>query len=106
MPINTIDSKVKCDGESSLAEQLTWELLDNRISESGKRQLEQLLATDEECRRCYVACVDLHQMLSEYFQQTGARKEQPTPEKHPIGATLDGLMRDLMGSQPGSLLEQ
>jgi hypothetical protein len=75
---------------SDLAEQLTWELLDDRISKTGMRQLEELLQADADCRRCYLACLELHQMLAEYFQAS-AGEEHSSPRAPMMGVTINQL---------------
>ncbi|TWU45456.1 hypothetical protein Q31b_06280 [Novipirellula aureliae] len=92
---NRLEPEIDDNIESSLAEQLTWDLLDGQISEPGMQQLEELIEADEESRRCYIACLDLDQMLSEYFQQPSAVKEQSTPTTRPFGGVpLGSLMSD------------
>jgi hypothetical protein len=51
----------------SETQDLIWAMLDEQISEGGFRRLESLLSADEEARRLYVQCVQLHVDLQQWF---------------------------------------
>jgi hypothetical protein len=50
-------------------QELTWALVDEQISDDELRLLDNLLLSDEEARHTYVACVQMHADLAEYFRQ-------------------------------------
>jgi hypothetical protein len=49
------------------AQDLIWALLDDQISTSDFKHLEAMLQEDEEARRLYVQCVQLHVDLQQWF---------------------------------------
>lgn len=48
-------------------EDLVWSLLDDHISADEFQRLEGLLGADEDARRLYLECVQLHVDLREWF---------------------------------------
>ena len=63
---------------------LIWALLDQQISDSDFKQLEAMLHEDEEARRLYVQCVQIHVDLQQWFSGNPA-----TAPHLPAGAALD-----------------
>jgi anti-sigma factor RsiW len=63
---------------------LIWALLDQQISESDFKQLEAMLEEDEEARRLYVQCVQIHVDLQQWYGGNSA-----TAPRIPAGAPLD-----------------
>ena len=63
---------------------LIWALLDQQISESDFKQLEAMLREDEEARRLYVQCVQIHVDLQQWFDG-----KSTTAPCLPAGAPLD-----------------
>jgi hypothetical protein len=57
-------SEQSADGD---LQDLIWAMLDEQISENDFRRLESLFASDEEARRLYVQCVQLHVDLQHWF---------------------------------------
>ncbi len=72
------------DSPLTEVQELTWALLDQQISESDFKQLEKVLREDEEARRLYVQCVQIHVDLQQWFKGTSA-----TVPRVPAGAPLD-----------------
>ena len=60
-----------------------WQLLDDVISEEDRRQLIETLEKDEEARRVYVECVQLHVGLMEHFGQGEVPKFTPPSTSAP-----------------------
>ncbi len=50
-------------------EDLTWQLLDDRLEEPKVRVLERELTNNEKSRRTYIDCVRLHVDLMFYFRE-------------------------------------
>jgi hypothetical protein len=48
-------------------EGLVWAMLDEQISEEDFRRLDELLRDDEEARRLYLQCVQLHVDLANFY---------------------------------------
>lgn len=48
-------------------EELTWSLLDEQISDHEFHLLENMLLGDENCRKSYIGCVQLHADLMAHF---------------------------------------
>ena len=75
-------------------EQLSWELLDDRLSESGLKELEKLMLEDAECVKCYVSCLQLEQDLKQLFRadmaEQQAAPEGKIPEFPTTGFATDG----------------
>jgi hypothetical protein len=56
------------------AQDLIWALLDEQIPESDFARLEAMIRTDEEIRRLYVQCVQMHVDLQQLFSDDNASK--------------------------------
>src|SRR4051812_43759197 len=56
-------------------QELTWALLDDQIKDDEFRLLENLLLSDEDARKSYLNCVQLHADLMVRFAQPAARSE-------------------------------
>ena len=54
-------------------EDLVWAMLDEQISEQEFSRLDELLRDDEEARRLYLQCVQLHVDLASFY----AAKDKP-----------------------------
>lgn len=48
-------------------QELTWEMVDNEISDDELRLLENLLLSDSQARSTYVDCIQLHTDLLAYY---------------------------------------
>jgi ribosomal protein L1 len=48
-------------------QELVWAMLDEQISEDDFRRLDELLRHDEEARRLYLQCVQMHVDLMNYY---------------------------------------
>jgi hypothetical protein len=55
------------DAPMSDAQELIWALLDDQISDPDFVRLEAMLASDEEVRRLYVQCTQIHVDLQQWF---------------------------------------
>jgi hypothetical protein len=62
---------------------LIWAMLDEQISEDDFQRLDQLLRDDEDARRVYLQCVQMHLDLTQYF----ASKDR-TSAAGPIGLPI------------------
>jgi hypothetical protein len=56
------------------AQDLIWALLDEQILESDFARLEEMIRTDEEIRRLYVQCVQMHVDLQQWFSKDKTSK--------------------------------
>lgn len=54
-------------------EDLTWQLLDEQIEEPALRSLERELIKNEDSRKTYVDCVQLHVDLMCYFSEKSGK---------------------------------
>jgi hypothetical protein len=60
-------------------QELIWALLDELISESDFKRLEEMLRGDKDVRRLYVQCVQIHVDLRQWFATNEQRKLRPLP---------------------------
>src|SRR5262249_20024892 len=67
-------------------EALVWAMLDGQISEEELGRLDALLRDDEEARRLYLQCVQLHVDLANFY----ATKEK-TAAQAPIALPLSSI---------------
>ena len=66
-------------------EKLTWAMLDDDLSETGQRQLEQLLCDSDAARKDYIGCIQLHVDLQDYFAEEKPANTPPsTPPRSPV----------------------
>lgn len=89
----TSDASLPADDRLSHAEALAWALLDEELSPSEFAELELLLSESEEARERYLACVQLHCDLSEYYNPADQGQGQS-----PILTTLGGLLPGVEGA--------
>lgn len=66
-----------------LTEKLTWELLDEQLSDSRLGELEDLMREDADCLQCYVSCVQLEQDLKRLFHSGDAEQEASPKLRQP-----------------------
>jgi hypothetical protein len=59
------------------AERLIWALLDDHLEPAETTKLAKLLQENEDVRRRYVECVQLHVDLHDHFAAAGAKGEAP-----------------------------
>lgn len=57
------------------AENMIWALLDDRLEAAQSTKLAKLLEENEEVRRRYVECVQLHVDLHDHFAAAGAKSD-------------------------------
>ncbi len=68
-------------------EGLIWAALDGCISEADFRRLDELLCTDDDARRLYVQCVQLHVDLLDWYR---SKRGCPSgASSAPIGLPID-----------------
>ena len=72
------------------AEQLIWSLLDEQVEETNVKRLETLLRENEQVRRRYVECVQLHSDLVKYFNPDG-KPPYPAQGNSPVLGSLGNL---------------
>tara|TARA_R110002167_G_scaffold78274_1_gene216779 strand:- start:427 stop:729 length:303 start_codon:yes stop_codon:yes gene_type:complete len=80
------------------AEELSWKMLDNNISDADLQRLEHLLENDADCRQRYLDCVKLHGELNAFFNSASQE-----PESSRCGPSLGMLSHGLSASDPTSL---
>jgi hypothetical protein len=84
--------------DDDIVQQLTWALLEERITEDELLLLENLLLSDDKARATYIGCVLLHTDLAAHFAA-----KRPTvdtlPAKPPVLGFLNALMSPL-GREP------
>jgi hypothetical protein len=69
---------------SNDTEELVWAMLDEQLSPDEFRRLESLLLVDEDARRLYLQCVQLHIDLQCWF-----RDKDDRDRNRPLGLPLD-----------------
>ena len=65
-------------------EDLVWAMLDEQISDEDFRRLEELLRADEDARRLYMQCVQLHVDLTYWYNPGNA-----PARRAPVGLPID-----------------
>jgi hypothetical protein len=65
-------------------EGLVWAMLDELITDEEFRRLEELLRDDEDARRIYVQCVQMHVDLKYWFDSKG-----DPARRMPVGLPID-----------------
>ena len=78
-------------------QELTWAILDEQISADEMRLLDNLLLSDDEARRTYIGCMQLHTDLLEHFRKPAAAADTTSTKSPVLGFLGDGL--------PGAALE-
>ena len=89
----TSDASLPADDRLSHAEALAWSLLDEELSPGEFAELELLLSESDEARERYLACVQLHCDLAEYYNPANQASDQP-----PILTSLGGLLPGVEGA--------
>ena len=95
----TSDASLPADDRLSHAEALTWSLLDEELSPSEFAELEALLSESEEARERYLACVQLHCDLADYYNPADQGQGQG---QAPILTSLGGLLPGVEGAPQAS----
>lgn len=81
------------------AEALIWGLLDENIDAVDSQRLEQLMA-NEEVRKRYIQCVELHSDLQHLFDD---QKTQTKPQSPVLGSLgQPGSLGDIFPNIPGT----
>jgi len=78
-------------------QELVWELLDDQLSESRAKRLEQLLHEHESARKTYIGCVQMHVNLHELYS---GRMPPPLPTDEGIAPPLPIVDLPQFGTTP------
>jgi hypothetical protein len=73
LPVNSADEIVR----AQRVEELTWALLDEQINDDEFNLLDTLLLSDDNLRKNYVSCVQLHVDLMAHFAASATRPDSP-----------------------------
>jgi hypothetical protein len=68
--------------------ELTWALIDERITDEEMAALDRLLSTDENARSEYLRCIQLHADLQASFSEKPSPVGAPPQDKPPVLGSL------------------
>lgn len=80
-------------------EQLIWELVDDRITETRFERLKKLLAEDADARRTYLSCIQLHADLHQHFAHQDGQGPPETTDR--AATAIPPLQVDIQQSRDG-----
>ena len=78
------------------AEALIWGLLDENIDAVDSQRLEELMA-NEEVRKRYLQCVELHSDLQTLFDEKRTPTNDQTKPQSPVLGSLGDIFPDIPG---------
>jgi hypothetical protein len=78
-------------------QELTWAIVDEQISADEMRLLDNLLLCDDEARRTYIGCMQLHTDLLEHFSKPAVAAGATSTKSPVLGFLGEGF--------PGAALE-
>jgi hypothetical protein len=65
-------------------QELTWALLDEEITDDEFSLLDTLLLSDDEARKCYIECIQLHTDLMAHYAQPADQAAASSAGKSPV----------------------
>jgi len=79
---------------------LAWSLVDEQATDADVAELEQLITEDEQARRVYVECMQLHADLHYFFKES--RDNESGTVATPPGIAVEGAFPDVhnLGDTP------
>jgi hypothetical protein len=94
------DDQLPESGEFDRTQELTWALLDERITDVEVRELENLLRTDKKALEIYARCMQLHADLACHFAPPAKNASAKLPPGLPIFGLLNSEIPSLGADSP------
>jgi hypothetical protein len=98
VPLSNSEAIASQSGDAALpdhVEELTWALLDERITQDEMALLNQLLFRNDKARDTYIRCVQLHTDLQAQFAKPRLQAGATAPAKSPVLGFLNSGMPPL-----------
>lgn len=87
-------------GEFDRTHELTWALLDERITDAEITELENLLRTDKKALESYTRCMQLHADLACHFAPPAKNPSSKLPPGLPISGLFNADLPNLGANSP------